>query len=463
MNKFKSFLLLWFAAAFFFAPVSFVYAAEPIDEVRDLIQKYYVEDVPASTLAKPTIQEITSQLDPYSVYMTKQEFERFTNAINQELVGIGVVLEENEQGVKVVQTIPQGPAEQAGILAGDIITNVNGENLQGKSMQTIISYISGEVHTSVTITFLQQSTGLTLTKTIERQKISLPNVEAKILGGDIGYIRLRSFSMDAADQLQTAIQSLHGVKGFIFDLRDNGGGYVSAAQALMGVFPNVQSAFQLRDRSGIPEVYEAIKQTTQFSGPVHLLVNGNSASASEMVSASVKEQKGATLYGQTTYGKGSMQAMFVLSDQSVLKLTIAKFYSPKGTAIHKVGVTPDIATAIGEELSTSHHDQLINLYSQYKKLPALHDVPPTKTFTVKMNVDLNGDAISSKDIQLVHLGGEEVQTELTKLDNRTIKVIPKEPLLAQEKYMLLIHPNWRSKDNQSMKYGAYVDVSVSER
>lgn len=462
MQKGKRLLFLLFTAIFVFSQVPLASAAEPIDEVRSLIQQYYVDEVPSAVLSKTTIKEMTDQLDPYSVYMTKQDYEQFTNSINQELVGIGIVLEENEQGVKVLQTIPGGPAEHAGLLAGDIITNVDGKKLKGESVQTVVSYITGEANTSVNLTFVQKSTGLTVTKTIEREKISLPVTESKILGGNIGYIRLYSFSMDAAARIQTAIQSLSGAKSFILDLRDNGGGYVSAAQEVDGLFPGVKNTCQLRSRSGAPEIYPAIKQTTQFSGPVSILVNGNSASASEMVSASVKEQGGAKLYGQTTYGKGSMQSLIPLSDGSVLKLTIARFYTPNGTEINKVGVKPNIETVKGEELEASHRDQLLSRYSTYKKLPSLQNVPTTKTFTVKMNTRLKQDSLSSKAVQLIQLGGEEVDTKLQIVNDTTVKIVPKKHLLSNGKYLLLIHPNWKSSRNKAMKSGVYLEISVSK-
>jgi carboxyl-terminal processing protease len=462
MHLFKKYLLLLFTMTLLFSQVSLVSAAEPIEEVRSLIEQHYVDEVPATTLSKPTIKEMTDQHDPYSVFMTKQEYDRFTNSINQELVGIGVVLEEHEQGVRVTQTIPDGPAEQAGILAGDIITYVDGESLQGQSIPTAVSFISGMVHTYVTITYLQQSTGLAVTKTIERKKLSLPIVEAEMLGGDVGYIRLHSFSMDATAKIQTAIDSLNGAKSFILDLRDNGGGYVSAAQEVAGLFPNVEQAFQLQDRSLTPTNYPAIKQNTQFKEPVHILINGNSASASEMVSAAVKEQEGAKLYGQTTYGKGSMQSLFQLSDNSELKLTTAKFYSPNGTVINKTGVAPNIETSAGEELAWSHRDQLINMYNTYKQLPSLQNVPTTKTFTIEMNTGMNWDSLSSNDVQLIHLGGEEVKIDLQKVNEKSLKVVPKQPMLSNEKYILFIHPVWKSKSNLAMKQGIYLEISVSK-
>jgi carboxyl-terminal processing protease len=444
----------------FLSNVPAVSAAEPMDEIRDLVKNYYVEDVPDSVLAKPTAKEITEQLDPYSVFMSPEEFAQFSNSIDQQLVGVGIVLDEDVKGIKIISVILDGPADRAGLKAGDIIVSANGTSLVGQSTQTAVSVISGEKDTTVTLTYISADSNQTMTKTIKRELIKLPNVEYKMLGGEIGYVRLNSFALDSSKEIINAIQKLQGAKGWIFDLRNNGGGYVSAAQEIAGLFPKTEYAFQLRDKTKQPEVYKVIPQKVHFTEPTHILINGYSASASEMVSASVKEQKGATIYGQNSFGKGSMQTLFPLSDNSLLKLTTAHFFSPKGMPVHKLGVTPNVETPEGEELTTSHRDQLIAEFKGYQKMPALKDVPTDKIFTVEMNMKMNWSDLKPDDVQLIQLGGNEVPVEVKVADEYKMTVVPKNKLQSKGKYMLVIHPKWTSQSTKKMQTGIYLEVTV---
>ncbi|MGN7399393.1 S41 family peptidase [Cytobacillus praedii] len=456
LKKYVSFLLVFLLLS----NAAAVSAAEPIDEIRALIKDYYIEDVPDFVLAKPTAQEITKHLDPYSAYMTAEEFAKFSNGIEQQLVGVGIVLEEDIKGIKVLSVIQGGPADRAGIQAGDIIVSANGISLAGKSVQNAISLISGKENTTVTLNYISVETNSLVTKTITRELIKLPNVEYKMLGGDVGYVRLNSFAQESTKEIVNTIGKLSGAKGWIFDLRNNGGGYVSAAQEIAGLFPNVKNAFQLRYKTEKPEIYAVIPQKVKFTEPTHILINEYSASASEMVSVSVKEQKGATIYGQTSFGKGSMQTLFPLSDNSLLKLTTARFYSPKGTPVHEVGVTPNIETAVGEELSISHRDQLIAKYKGYQKLPMLKDVPVTKTFTVEMNMKMNWSALKPEDVQLIQLGGSEIPVDVKVANDYKMTITPKTKLQSKGHYILLIHPKWTSQNAKQMQKGIYLEVTV---
>ncbi|WP_255452251.1 PDZ domain-containing protein [Sporosarcina sp. ANT_H38] len=448
------------AMLFVFLPQVTSASAEPLDEVRQLIRDYYVDEVPESVLSKGSVKEITQYLDPHSVYMSAKEYQGFVDGIEQRIVGIGVVLEEDLKGIKVISVIPSGPADRAEIQSGDLITHVNGKSIVGKSIQTAISLISGEEKTMVTLTIKRIGQAAPFTKKLTREEIMLPNVEYEMLGGNIAYIRLNSFALESTKEMDKAIRSLSGADGWIVDLRDNGGGYITAAQDIAGFFPGVGNAFQLREKNSKPKTYPSTFQSSKFNGLTHVLINEYSASASEMVSATVKEQKAATLYGQTSYGKGTMQAMYGFDDGSVLKMTTARFYSPGGEPVDQVGVKPNVLTKVGKELEGSHRDQLLMKLKGYKKLPELVNVPITKKFTVEMNTKMNWKNIDKAAVQLIQLGEQETEAVIEVVNDKTITIVPKNPLMAGSRYILVIHPYYKNVQNKPMKQGIYVEVSV---
>ena len=457
MRKYRV-LLLAIVISLLFLPITSQASAEPITEAKQLLRDYYVDVIPQKNLTKKTIKGITDTLDPHTVYMTAKEYKGFINGIESTIVGIGVILEEHPKGIKIITVIPKGPAERAGIQPGDIITHVDKRSIVGKTVQTAIAWIGGEENTSVTLTLNRGTTKLT--KKMKREAITLANVESTMLGGKVGYIRLNSFATESAREMNKAIQSLKGAESWIVDLRDNGGGYITSAQEIAGFFPTVDKAFQLRDRVNGSVIYNSVKQPNQFKMPVALLINENSASASEMVSGTVKEKKAATLYGQKSYGKGSMQSMFDFKDGSVLKMTTARFYSPGGIAVDKIGITPDIVTKVNGELSTAHQSQLLSKVKQYKKLPTLANVPVAKKFTVEMNTPMNWNAIDKSAVELIQLGGKAVSVKIDVKSDKEITVTPTENLISGEKYLLMIHPKWKNQQSSKMKQGIYLAVTV---
>lgn len=435
-------------------------AAEPIDEIRQLVTEYYVDEVPEHVLSKKTGKEIADSLDAHSVYMSKGEYEDFINGIEQRIVGIGVVLEEHENGVKIISVIPDGPAFKSGLLPGDVIIEVEGKALKGKSVQAAIPLISGKENTKVTLTIEREKASGPLKKTLQRAEIHLPTVESEMLGGNIGYIRLNSFATDSGKEVANAIKALDGANGFIMDIRNNGGGYITAAQDIAGFFPDVSQAFQLREKNKKPEVYLSTSQKRKMEGPVSLLVNEYSASASEMLAVNLKERQAATLYGRNTYGKGTMQSMFAFQDGSVLKLTTARFYSPNGIPVDKVGVSPDVKTPENEELTTAHYDQLAARLKGYTAFPSLKNVKTTKTFTVNMTKEMDWRQLGNESVQLIEIGGKESSVRIEVKDGKTIEVIPAAPLVSGKKYMLIIHPVWKDKVGNVIKKGIYLEVTV---
>lgn len=458
-NQMQRFIML-FAVLFVMLPFSQIAAAEPIDEIRQLIKDYYIDDVPESVLSRSTGKEITNGLDPHSVYMSKQEYEAFINGIEQRIVGIGVVLEESVQGIKVISVIKDGPAFKEGIVPGDVITYVDGVPMKGKSVQAAVPLISGEENTTVSLTIKREKTDQPIKMTIRRAEIHLPTVESEMLGGDIGYIRLNSFATESGKEMEKAIRSLAGAEGFIVDIRNNGGGYITAAQEVSGFFPGVEQAFQIQEKNKKPQIYPTMKQQQKVNGPVSLLVNEYSASASEMLAANLRESQAARLYGHTTYGKGTMQSMYAFSDGSVLKMTTARFYSPKGVAVDKVGVSADVKTPKDAELTTAHYDQLLANIKGYTAFPTLKNVKTTKRFTVNMTKEMDWRELEKNAVQLIEIGGKESSVRIEVKDSKTIEVIPEAPLLSGKNYMLIIHPVWKDKKGNTMKQGIYLDVSV---
>lgn len=437
---------------FFALPITV--GAEPIDEVRKYVEQYYAGELQDDWQNVETIDEIIDLLDPYSDYLTKEDMEQFTNSVNMTTVGIGVVVGQHEKGLLISDVLKNGSAEAAGLLTGDIITHVDGKSIAGLQTGEATAKIIGPEQTEVTITWLTTN-GTEITKTLIRKAFSVPNVESDLLFGNIGYISLSSFSENAVQLVKDEIKALtnQGAASFIFDLRNNTGGYVTSAEQIIGLFPNARNAYAYTDASG-SQIVRAQRQSIQFPENTPVLINGMSASASEMTAASLKDQNIATLYGETTYGKGTMQTFLPLSDGSYLKLTIAEFFGPNHSQIKEVGVKPHVETTTA--LATAHYETLISQYAQYNAIRALHKVPTSKTFTITFNKNIS--ALESNSIQLVALGGQQVHIT-TQIKHNKVIVTPSEPLAAGGQYLLLFHPTIKG-DAASLKKGSYMPITV---
>ncbi|WP_144511977.1 S41 family peptidase [Bacillus sp. FJAT-22090] len=434
-------------------------SAAPLDEVKQLVSETYKGEIPSNLKSLKSIDAIIEQLDPYSTYFTKDEFEAYTSSINNTTTGIGVTIEEHKKGIQIVSTFEKAAAMEAGIVPGDIILSIDGTPTEGMSIQQASSLITGKDGTTVQLVILK-STNLKKTYKLTRKQFSVPTVSKQLLYGNVGYIGLTSFSDDGATLVQQAKNTLQkqGATSFILDLRNNGGGYVHTAEELIGLFPKSPYAYALHTRQQ-SELVKSVPQSSLFPSNTKVLINGYSASASEMTAGALLDQKSAVLYGQTTYGKGSMQTFYNLSDGSYLKLTVANFTGPKGTPIHKTGVKPQVTTAQGQELAKAHLDSIIEANKTYKKMPALQKVPTTKKFTVTFS----NTVVDTREqkVELVKLGDTgSVPIMLTKKSSNQFVITPKAPLEKGAAYLLLIHPTFQAKTGKGMKTGAYAEVTV---
>ena len=431
-------------------------SAAPLSEIKAYVEDNYVGHINGDLQQATTVEQVIDMLDPYSTYYTAEQFEQFMNSVNMTSVGIGIVIEQHEKGILTQDVIENGSAFEAGVEVGDIITHINGRSTAGLSTSDASSRILGEENTTVTLTFLKAN-GQSVTKTITRKPFSLPNVTSKLMYGHVGYISLASFSSDAASLIKKAIRDLtaKGATSFILDLQNNGGGYVSAAEEVIGLFPHAKIAYTEKNTSGEKTVY-AKRQSVQFPTNTRVLINRYSASASEMTAAALVDQKAAILYGERTYGKGTMQSFYELSDGSYLKLTMAKFAGPIETAINEVGVKPHIETT-GNALHEAHAEAIIEQYPQYRELPSLQNVPMTKTFTVNFNGTVG--TVPNGAIELVQLGKNKIDIAIEK-QGATLFVTPAQPLVSGEQYMLMIHPTIKGPANNVLRKGAYLYITV---
>ncbi len=433
--------------------------AATLDEVISIVESDYVGDINGNLKNAKSIDDVMEMLDPYSAYFTAEEYEEFLNSVDLKSVGIGVVIEKTEKGILLVDVIENGSARQSGLEAGDIIIAVDGKSTVNMSTEEAQTLILGKENTRVELTILKKD-GTTTNKLLTRQSFTLPNVTKELLYGNVGYISLSSFSEDGAQLVKQAYNDLvkQGATSFILDLQYNGGGYVSTAEELIGLFPNAPFAYELNYSAG-SDLVRAIKQEVQFPKNTRILVNRYSASASEMTAAALLDQNAAIIYGEKTYGKGTMQGFFQFEDGSVLKLTVAEFFGPKGTVVKNVGLTPNIETKTNP-LFQAHFDSIVEKLSNYKKLPNLENVPTTKTFKVTFNRDIQ-QQIAENTVELVELGGDKVNVSL-KATNNQLEVKPVEPLKSGAEYILIFHPEIQDNNGKNLKAGQYLHIAVKE-
>lgn len=294
----------------------------------------------------------SSAKDPYTEYFSAKEAADFQDNLQGTITGIGAKLELDKDGnVAVVAPISGSPAEAAGLRAKDVIATIDGKSTSGMTANQAVIKIRGPKDTKVTLGIVRGGTEA-LTFTITRDKITVPSVEYKVLDGNIGYIQVNQFSDDTGDLVQNAGESFtsSGVKKIILDLRDNPGGEVDSAVELcsMWLSDGQEVLEQRRGTEVIDKSYA--KGGNVFAGlPTVVLINNGSASASEITALALRDQSKATIMGEKSYGKGVVQQLVGLRDGGQLKVTIAKWYSPKGQNINGKGITPDKIIKLSEE------------------------------------------------------------------------------------------------------------------
>lgn len=328
-----------------------------LNRVKNLLDEHYLYDINEEETAEKAVAAYVEGLDePYTHYYTKKEFEDFTSNIEDSYVGIGVVISMNDNNqIEVVAPFEGSPAYDAGIMPRDILKSVNGVEYSGDKMEEAVNVIKGgKAGTTVELVFVRD--GKEIPMTIERGDISSESVSTEMLDSNIGLVRISSFNTNSQDSKQDTytefkekVEKLQadGMKKMIIDLRDNPGGSLDIVCEISDMIVPEGLITYMEYKDGKREEFKS--DANEMNIPICVLINENSASASEVLTGCLKDYKKATVIGKTSYGKGIVQSVYPFMDGSGISMTVAKYYSPSGVCIHGTGITPDIEVDMPEE------------------------------------------------------------------------------------------------------------------
>lgn len=329
-----------------------------IYSVRAIMDDKYISDINEEDLVNGAIKGYVEGLgDDYTEYFTKEEMEEFKTETEGNYFGIGIYMYQNKEDntVVILTPIEGSPAEKAGILPGDIIKKVDGVEYTGEDFEKISTYIKGKEGSTVKLEVERE--GKILDFEIERRKIDLYPIKSEVLENNIGYINITSFDEDSGKEFKNAYNELNkkGIKSLIIDLRNNGGGIVDEALEIADYILEKNATILItKDRDGNEEIEKSTKNPI-IKVPIVALVNENTASASEILTAALKENGKATVVGEKTYGKGVIQELITLSDGSGIKITTEEYYTPNRNKINEVGITPDKEVSLPETVTSSYN------------------------------------------------------------------------------------------------------------
>ncbi|MDR3560157.1 MAG: S41 family peptidase [Negativicutes bacterium] len=323
--------------------------------VMKLVKARYVEDVPVETLMNGAIKGIVNSLgDPHSIYMEPKLFKEFMIETEGSFGGVGIVIGVKDKVLTVVSPIEGTPGDKAGIKSGDQIMKIDGQDTKDMALDEAVSKIRGPEGTQVALTLRRNQE--VKEYTLIRSNIQIKTVTGKMLPGDIGYIRLSMFNENTGSDFSRKYQELEkeGMKSLILDLRDNPGGLLEESAKVAGKLVPKGPIVSVVQRSGQRDTQYSSLETLKY--PLVVLVNGGSASASEIVAGAVQDTGAGTLVGTKTFGKGSVQTIQRLGGNTAIKLTIAKYYTPNDRSINGIGIEPDVKVEAPENRDPSSAD-----------------------------------------------------------------------------------------------------------
>ena len=324
------------------------------EEIYNTIDDYYLNGIDNDKMKDGIYKGMVDSLgDPYTVYYNSEEYKQFTSSSSGTYSGIGVAVSQNVTtgAITIVKTFKKGSGEKEGMKPGDVIYKVEGKKIEGLELSKVVSMIKGEEGTFVKVTVLRD--GKEIEFNLERKKLEVDTVNYRMedrSGKKIGYISVSEFDEVTASQFKNAISELskEGMEGLVIDLRDNPGGLLDVTCEMLDRMIKKGLLVYTVDKNG-NRVDEDATDNDSFDKPVAILVNGNSASASEVFSGAMKDYDAATLVGTRTFGKGIVQSIVPFGDGTAMKVTVSKYYTPNGVNIHGTGIEPDVVVELSKD------------------------------------------------------------------------------------------------------------------
>lgn len=355
-----------------YATGNFIINSDLLNQVKSNLDSKFVFWKATSTL--PTEKEleygmikgyVDSYKDPYTVFMPPQEAKNFAENVQGSFGGVGMNVGMKDGNIVVIAPLKDSPAMKAGIKAGDVIVKVDGRNMLGESSELAVSLIRGQIDTKVTITVLHPNEKETKDITITRKEIKIPTIDTEKKNG-VFVIKLYNFSAESGELFNKALNDFvaSGLKHLVIDLRGNPGGYLESAVNIASFFLD-SGKMVVEEKQGKGEI-TVEHRSKGFAGvpygtKIVVLVDGGSASASEILAGALKDHKVAKVVGVKSFGKGSVQELVSLSDGSSLKVTIAKWFTPNGVNISESGITPDIKVEVGTSTPKNKDGTLVDI------------------------------------------------------------------------------------------------------
>ena len=358
----------------------------PTEKIQQFVDVYkkikdqYVDEVDDTTLFNYAIEGMVSKLDPYSDYLSREDFSELKIGTTGKFGGIGIEITMEDGFVKIISPIDDTPAQRAGLKAGDLVIEVQGISLKDKSINDAVKLMRGEPGTSVKVKILREKEESPLDFELVRQIIVSKGIKTEIFNGEVGYLRLSSFQSNSTANVRKAIYDLRKKTGnmmvaLILDLRNNPGGVLGSAVGISDLFLKSGKIVYTKGRTNNSDLeYYANSEDILEGLPLYVLINGGSASASEIVAGALQDHKRAIIYGEKSFGKASVQSIQEMMDGSALKLTTAKYYTPNDRHIHENGISPDVKIEFKElEIPSSlvpdpysTDNQIISILEDYK-------------------------------------------------------------------------------------------------